>query len=67
MQFSQKMYGFRQKEAKQDLLEKFLIFTIYQNYTLALNRASIMLSTVLRVASIDSHTMTYLCSVIYSK
>ena len=46
MQFSQKIDGFRQKEFtglleviqlyKQNPLEKFLIFTIYQNYTLAL-------------------------------
>ena len=46
MQFSQKIYGFRQKKItglleliqlyKQSPLEKFFLFTIYQNYTLAL-------------------------------
>ena len=46
MQFSQKIDGFRQKRFtglfeliqfyKQNPLEKFFIFTIYQNYTLAL-------------------------------
>ena len=46
MQFSTKMYGFEQKDSQgfensynsyeQYPLEKFFIFTIYQNYTLAL-------------------------------
>ena len=47
MQFSQKIYGFRQNDSqgfensynsiyKQNPLERFFIFTIYQNYTLAL-------------------------------
>ena len=49
MQFSTKIYGFEQKDSQgfdtcnsynsyeQYPLEKFFIFTIYQNYTLALN------------------------------
>ena len=46
MQFSQKIDGFRQKDStglleliqlyKQNPFEQFIIFTIYQNYTLAL-------------------------------
>ena len=46
MQFSTKIYGFKQKDSQgfensynsyeQYPLEKFFIFTIYQNYTLAL-------------------------------
>ena len=49
MQFSQKSNGFRQNDSqclieliqlyKQNPLEKFFIFTIYQNYTLALTYA----------------------------
>ena len=45
--FLRKIYGFEQKDSQgfensynsyeQNLLEKILIFTIYQNYTLALN------------------------------
>ena len=49
MQFSQKIDSFRQKDLqgflnsyksrfKQNPLEKFFIFTIYQNYTLALSQ-----------------------------
>ena len=47
MQFSTKIYGFEQKDSQgfensynsyeQYPLEKFFIFTIYQNYTLALS------------------------------
>ena len=46
MQFSQKIDGFRQKDSgllelvqlyKQNPLDKFFIFTMYQNYTLALS------------------------------
>ena len=43
MQFSTKLDGFEQKDSQgfenyeQYPLEKFFIFTIYQNYTLALN------------------------------
>ena len=50
MQFSTKIDGFEQNYSQgsensynsyeQYPLEKFLIFTIYQNYTLALNRSS---------------------------
>ena len=50
MQFSMKIYGFEQKDSQgfensyssyeqyPSILEKFSIFTIYQNYTLALTR-----------------------------
>ena len=51
MQFSMKIDGFEQKYSQgfensynsheQYPLEKFFIFTIYQNYTLALNRNQI--------------------------
>ena len=56
MQFSTKIDGFEQKDSQgfensynsyeQYPLEKFLIFTIYQNYTLALNQCSGTLRSV---------------------
>ena len=57
MQFSQKIDGFRQKDSqgflepiqlyKQNPLEKFFIFTIYQNYTLALmSQAHTFMNTI---------------------
>ena len=55
MQFSTKIDGFEQKDSQgfensynsyeQYPLEKFLIFTIYQNYTLALSMPTNMFST----------------------
>ena len=52
MQFSTKIDGFEQKDSQgfensynsyeQYPLEKFLIFTIYQNYTLALSLATLL-------------------------
>ena len=54
MQFSTKIDGFEQKDSQgfensynsyeQYPLEKFLIFTIYQNYTLALNSVNTLLA-----------------------
>ena len=57
MQFSTKIDGFEQKDSQgfensynsyeQYPLEKFFIFTIYQNYTLALNPPAIVLNDML--------------------
>ena len=57
MQFSTKFDGFEQKDSQgfensynsyeQYPLEKFLIFTIYQNYTWALNPSAIVLNDML--------------------
>ena len=54
MQFSTKIYGFEQKDSQgfensynsyeQYPLEKFFIFTIYQNYTLALMKIIIQIT-----------------------
>ena len=59
MQFSTKIDGFEQKDSQgfensynsyeQYPLEKFIIFTIYQNYTLALTRVSLPKTEVLKV------------------
>ena len=56
MQFSTKIDGFEQKDSQgfessynsyeQYPLEKFLIFTIYQNYTLALKTQELLMNVV---------------------
>ena len=59
MQFSTKIYGFEQKDSQgfensynsyeQYPLEKFFIFTIYQNYTLALNNRTLLMHIWVRI------------------
>ena len=65
MQFSTKIYGFEQKDSQgfensynsyeQYPLEKFFIFTIYQNYTLALKTVYCSTEFFIKITTYDSY------------